>query len=219
MCWSLASSWRLVLPHLDQLLEVADAAALIALLRRALDRLRQVVELDLVARDVERIGDHAADLQAQDRLELPLPFLDVRLAGRDHRPRCVFTSTGRILKRCRVGVGHDVGDRGEVDFQRIDVEILQADLARQPLGEQFQVQQLVGRLQRISISGRRSPRAGDGRRGACAGRRSACRPRCAPTMPSATSSSSTSARVSRCSTTGGSDRLEGVSGIGSSEPL
>ena len=89
---------------------------------------------------------HAADLQAQDRLELLLPFLDVRLASGDHRLLAVDFHR-QDLEALRVGVGHDVRDRGEVDFQRVDVEIPETDLGRQPLGEQFEVQQLVRRQQ------------------------------------------------------------------------
>src|SRR3972149_272861 len=53
------------------------------------------------------------------------------------------------LEALRVGVGHDIRARGEVDFRRVDVEIPQADLGRQPLGEQLEVQQLVRRQQRL----------------------------------------------------------------------
>ena len=106
------------------------------------------IEAALVARFYERIGDHAADVQAQDRLEFAFPFPDVRLAGGDHRLLGVDLHR-QDLEALRVSIGHDVRDRGEVDFQRVDVEIAQADLGRQPLGEQFEVQQFVGRQERL----------------------------------------------------------------------
>ena len=87
------------LAELDQLLEVRQARARLGGALRALDRLREVVELDHVALDVERVGDHALDLDAVDALELRLPLADVRLGGGDHRLLAGRTSTGRILKR------------------------------------------------------------------------------------------------------------------------
>ena len=51
---------------------------------RLLDRAREVVELDLEAADVERIGDHPPDVLAQDGQELSLPLADEGLRGGDH---------------------------------------------------------------------------------------------------------------------------------------
>ena len=46
----------------------------------------------------------------------------------------------------RVRIGYHLGHRGEIDLQRIDVQVRQAQLGRQPLGQPVQVQQTVGRL-------------------------------------------------------------------------
>ena len=49
------------LAELDELLEVGDLAVrALVLLRGALDRAREVVELDLIVADVERVGDARA---------------------------------------------------------------------------------------------------------------------------------------------------------------
>src|SRR5258708_3498337 len=102
----------------------------------------QVVELDLVAADIERIGDDAADLEAQHLLQLLFPVLEVGLAGRDpHLARARFDR--QDLEAGRVMAGHHLGDRGEIDLERIDVEVVHPGLAGEPLGEPFDAEDLL----------------------------------------------------------------------------
>ena len=54
------------------------------------------------------------------------------------------TPTGRMLEAAGIGVRHHLGDRGEVDLERIDVQVGQPHLVRQPLGQRFQIQQFLG---------------------------------------------------------------------------
>ena len=128
--------------ELHQLLEVGDVADRALVLHgRALDRARQVVELDQVRLDVEGIGDDALDLEAQHLADLLLPFAHVRLAGGDghlargdrHRQDAVALG---------VGARHRLGHRRKVDLEWIDVVVGQLDLVRQPLREGLEVQQL-----------------------------------------------------------------------------
>ena len=138
------------LADLDQLLEVADAGALLARLGRAFHRFRQVVELDLVAADVQRIGDHAADLQPQYLLQLLFPVLHVGLGGRDRHFARVDRDREDLEAR-RVVAGHHLGHRGEIDLERIDVEVFHPGLAGEPLGEPFEEEDLVRGLDRAPL--------------------------------------------------------------------
>ncbi len=132
-CASLASICLSAFSELDQLLEVGEPGNRRVLVR-ALDRFCEIVELDLVALDVERIRDDAPHLAPDDACELGLPFADVGLGGGDQR-------FGRIdgdrqdAKARGVGRGHHLGHRREVDLQRIDVQVFQSDTAREPLGK------------------------------------------------------------------------------------
>ena len=85
------------------------------------------------------IGQHAADLQPQDLRELVLPLAHERLAGGDHR-LLERDLHGQDAEARGIGVGHHLGHRREIDLERIDVQVGQADLAGQPLGERLQVQ-------------------------------------------------------------------------------
>ena len=147
MCWSLASNWPVALAEFDQLLEARQAGGDLAACRRLLDRLGEVEELDQVARDVIGIGEDAADFLAQDRLQFLDPFADERLGGGDddlarrHLHRQDAEAAG-------IGARHDIGDAGEIDLERVDVQVVEADLAGQPFGQRLQRQQAHRRARR-----------------------------------------------------------------------
>ena len=54
---------------------------------------------------------------------------------------CCSSGTHSQTKGSAVGAGHDLGDAGEIDLERIDVQVVEADLAGQPFGKCFQRQQ------------------------------------------------------------------------------
>ena len=94
--------------------------------------------------DIERIGDHAPDLPLDDARELRFPLAHLRLGGSDGR----FLARHRDrqdAKARRIRRAHHVGHRGEIDLQGVDVEVVEADALRQPLGQRFERQRLGGR--------------------------------------------------------------------------
>src|SRR5512135_679149 len=125
--------------QLDQLLEIRQARAADGVAVGAFDRLRQVVELDLVALDVRGIGDHALDAKLQNGRELALPLAHVRLGGRDHRFLAVNADRQDAEAR-RVGARHHLGDGREVDLQRIDVQVFHADALGEPFAQRVERQ-------------------------------------------------------------------------------
>jgi hypothetical protein len=73
----------------DELLERRQVAALAAELGGLLDRAREIVELDQIARDIDRIGENAANVLLDDRR---ISFSQSRRNG------CVVaTSTSRVV--------------------------------------------------------------------------------------------------------------------------
>ena len=52
----------------------------------------------------------------------------------------VFTADRQDAEARRVRRGHHLGDRGEIDLERIDVQVFHADALRQPLGERIERQ-------------------------------------------------------------------------------
>jgi hypothetical protein len=136
------------LAQLDELLEVGDrTVGALILFGGALDRLGEVEELDDVVLDVEGVGDDPLDVQTQDLLERFLPVAHEGLAGRDgHFARRHAHRQDAIA--LRVGGGHQLGDRAEVDLERVDVQVRHADLAGHPFGQHFQMQQLA-RIARV----------------------------------------------------------------------
>ncbi len=136
---------RLVaLAELDELLEIGEAARAGGVLSRPLDRLRQVVELDLIALDVERVGDDALDVALDDRRELLLPVAHMGLGRGDDRFLAAHADR-QDAKARRVRGGHHLGHAGEVDLQRIDVHVFHADALGEPLGERFERKGLAAR--------------------------------------------------------------------------
>ncbi len=135
--------------QLHELLEIRQARRrLVPRLHRLLHRAGEVVELHQVAVDVERVGDDAADLLAQDGLQLRLPLAHVGLGGGDHHfPRGDLQRQDAEARR--VGVGNHLGDGAEVDLQGVDVPVLEADAPGQPFREEIQGKRLVGLPRRL----------------------------------------------------------------------
>ena len=127
--------------ELDQLLEARHQWRRSGL-GSAPDLLRQLVELGRIACDVERIRNDALDLLLRDLLDLAFPSGLERLAGGDRHLVAAHSH-----RQDRVGRGirrrHHVDDAGEVDAQRIDVEVRQRRLLRQPLRQRLEVEQLA----------------------------------------------------------------------------
>jgi len=138
------------LAELDKLLEIRKLRAIVAALVRPLDRLGEIVELDDVAIDVQRIREHPLDLELQDPGKLLLPLAQKGLGSRDDR---LFR---RDLDRqdpeaLGIGARHDLGHRREIDLQGIDVVVRQSDLFSEPLREMLDMEQLVGRDRRFPL--------------------------------------------------------------------
>ena len=122
-----------------------------------------------------RIGDDPLDLQPQDAREFGFPFAHVRLAGRDD-------GFGRgdadrqDLEALGVGVRHHLGDGGEVDLERIDVQVGQSDLAAPATRSALRDSAASSGCADPSTSGRRGSSADERRRcGNCAAAPAVCR--------------------------------------------
>ena len=134
------------LAQLHQLLEVEDRRGAVAPglgVLGKLDRALNAVELLLVAVDVERAGDNALDVPPQHVCEVGRPAVVERFAGGERH-----LAHGRRDRQdavpFRVGQAHHLGDRGCVDLHRIDLEVRQAGMAGQPLGQRLQAQRPTG---------------------------------------------------------------------------
>ena len=125
--------------EVEQLFEIAEVAALRVGIAGAADRFGQAEELDAEALDVHRVGHHPFDRQLQHMGQVGFPAVDIGLcAGHGHR--IAIDRHGEDLVPLGEGVGHQRGDGGDVDFQRIDAQVRLAGLLRQPQGQAFQVQ-------------------------------------------------------------------------------
>ncbi len=112
------------LAQVDELLEVGCATRYVALAQRALDRFGQVVKFHLKARDILRIGNHAADRPVQDRAYLGLPTALKRLGrGDDHLMRLDVDRQDAEARGIRAA--HDFRYRREIDLERINMHIVQ----------------------------------------------------------------------------------------------
>ena len=127
-----------VFAQLDQLLEVAHEGHLAASrLRRLLDRSREGKELAQVALDVRGIGEDELYLEVQDLLELFRPGAHERLARR-YGQLAVADRDRQNAVALGIGIGHRASDRDQIDFQRIDVVVGNAELACQPFDQPLQ---------------------------------------------------------------------------------
>ena len=134
--------------QLDQLLEVTDEGHLAARrLRRLLDRSRKREEFAYIALDVQGIGKDELDLEVQDLLELFRPSAHEGLAGCDGQ-FAAADRDGQNAVALGISVGHRARDRDQIDLQRIDVVIGNAELAGQPFDQPLQRHERAWRQQR-----------------------------------------------------------------------
>ncbi len=141
-------------PELGELLEVLHAARreASALVGRSLHRARKRIELDDVAIELGGVGEHALDLALEQRGELALPFLPVRLgSGDDDLGRADLERQDARARR--VGVRHQLGDAGDVERQRIDALPGQAAALGQPAHEPIErePQRRLGRQRPVAL--------------------------------------------------------------------
>ncbi|MNF91695.1 hypothetical protein D3C84_743060 [compost metagenome] len=129
--------------ELEQLFEVADAADLLVHRAGAAHRLGQAVELQGELLDVHRVGHHPLDRALEHVGQVGFPALHERLgAGDGHR--FAVDGHGEDLVALGEGVGHQRGDGGDVDLQRVDAQVGLAGMFGQPAAEGFQVELLAG---------------------------------------------------------------------------
>ncbi|MPN30486.1 hypothetical protein SDC9_177957 [bioreactor metagenome] len=128
------------LAEFNQLLEARQPAGHFALGGSLLDRAGKVEEFDQITANVLGIGHHPADVLAQDLAQFALPFAQEGLSGghhhlaRRHLHRQDAETPG-------VGAGHHFADAGEVDLQRIDVEVVETATRCQPFGQHVERQE------------------------------------------------------------------------------
>ncbi len=125
--------------HLDQLLEVALGRPAVAALGIA-HRAGQAEELDHIACEIGRVGQHGAHLLAQQVLQFAHPVGDEGLGGRHHHGMGGDFNRqnpvpGRIL------AGHDLGHPRQIHLQRIDSHVFDVEPARQPSAQTIGIQQ------------------------------------------------------------------------------
>ena len=126
--------------ELDELLEVGNLAVrALVFLARALDRLGQIEKFDDVILNVERVRNDAFDFEPQDLLKLLFPVAHERFARRN---RCFARSDAyrQDTVTLRVSCRHQLGDRGKIDLERVDVQVGQPDFSGQPLREHLEMQ-------------------------------------------------------------------------------
>ncbi len=131
---------RVALAHFQQLLEVGNAGQLLAAgAGGAGDRAAQVVELDAVAAQLLRVGEHHVQgTVAQHLLKVLLPVrFEGLVAGHHHPVAVAFHGDDAVPFGERVA--HHPGDLIHVHLERIDVIEGQVAFRRQPVAEEFHV--------------------------------------------------------------------------------
>ncbi len=131
---------RVALAHFQQLLEVGNAGQLLAAAAGgAGDRAAQVVELDAVAAQLLRVGEHHLQgAVAQHLLEMLLPVrFEGLIAGHHHPVAVAFHGDDAVPFGERVA--HHPGDLIHIHLERVDVIEGQAAFRRQPVAEEFHV--------------------------------------------------------------------------------
>ena len=137
-------------PQFGELFEILDATRRhpSAFHGAGLDRARQRVEFDQVALNLLGVGQQALDALARDTAEFFGPLVDKGFAGGDaHLLRCDLDRQDAQARR--VGVGHDGGDLGHVDRQRVDALVAQPGASGQPLRQRLGRQHALQRCPRI----------------------------------------------------------------------
>ncbi len=136
--------------EVQQLLEIAGSADLLIIGSGAADRLGQAVELNGKALQVDGIGHHPLDRSLEHMGEVGFPTFHERLAAGDGHCRAVDRHREDLVPLGE-GVGHQRGDRRDVDLQRIDTQIGLPGLFGEPDGQCFEIQLLAGASQVIDL--------------------------------------------------------------------
>ena len=157
------------LAQFDQLLETRQAARHLAARRSLLDRFGQVEELDQVAADVVRVGHHPANVLAQDVLQFGHPLANEGFGrGNHHLARRHLDR--QDAEAGRVSTRHHFSDTGEVDFQGIDMQVVEPGTAGQPFSQVLEIEHANRRLgaspflignhdQRVNLAAMQAPLA------------------------------------------------------------
>ena len=149
--------------QIQQLLEVADAAALLVGGVGTGHRAGQAVELYRIALQIFRVGNHAADIALEHMLQVGFPALNKGLGTGDGDLAIIYFDRQDAVALGK-GEGHQRRDRRDVDLQRIDAKKRLATFARQPAAEGIQIQLLArprlifnvlrgNKLQRMQLGG------------------------------------------------------------------
>jgi len=136
--------------EVEKLLEIADAADFLIGTTGAADRLGQAVELDGEALNVARVGHHALDRPLEHVGQVGFPAVHEGLAAGDGDGAAVHRHCEDAVALGE-GVGHQWGDGGDVDLQRVDAQIRLTGAFRQPDGQRFQIELLARPLQIIKL--------------------------------------------------------------------
>ncbi len=128
--------------EVEQLLEVADAADLLVGATGAADRLGQAIELDGEALNVRRVGHHPFDRPLEHVGQVGFPAMHEGLAAGDGHGAAVHRH-GEDAVALGKGVGHQRGDGGDVDLQRIDAQVRLTGTLCEPDGQCFQIELLA----------------------------------------------------------------------------
>ncbi len=138
----------------QQLLEIENAGRRFRRsLERAAHRARHAVEFHLVAVDIQRIGDHPLDVAPQRLAQHGLPVAQPRFGGGEHHAGIVRRDRQNLVTG-GVFEGNErqqAFDRRDVELERIDAQVRQSDLVRQPFRERFQTENLMRRLELVQF--------------------------------------------------------------------
>ena len=109
-----------LIAEFDQLLQILTQVQIMGIRFTCIfDRFCQREKLRDVLRNFQRIGKHQSYLFAADARDFPLPFGIERIGGCHHDGITVHFYRQDIEAGC-VTRRHDVGNRSEINFQRID---------------------------------------------------------------------------------------------------
>ncbi len=138
------------LAQLHQLLERGGAGRIWRCLGCALHRTGKIIEFDQVAVDVGGRRNDAADILARGMLQRAFPIAQ-KWFGSGHDKVSAFDPERHDGEAVRIIDRHQVGQIGEVDLQRVDMEIFHADAFCQPFRQGVQRQDAVGCFLRFPV--------------------------------------------------------------------
>ncbi len=125
----------LAVAEFDQLLEILHTDDLAGFcVTGQIDGIGEVVDFRQIAVDFERIGDHQLDLHAQHTLQVRYPFGLERFGSGDGRYVALHLDR-HDLQAFGIGFGDDLGDRSEIQLERVDVVVIESGTFSQPDGQ------------------------------------------------------------------------------------